>query len=156
MRISVQTPKPIPDLQEIIQTVLEKEVKNVQREYKTTTRTFKMSVVFKARVGQYQAQVWTNNKIYGYLDEGTRPHIIRAKNAPTLAFNTAGFVSKTKPNSINTRAGRAARPPKAFPKQVMHPGFPPRNFTKIIQKRSEKRYANNVRKAVKNALRNRK
>lgn len=73
-----------------------------------------------------------NARIWRFVDEGTRPHVIRAKNAPVLRFRT-GYRAKTlaRPARTVSGGGRATGPwvSKAV---VNHPGNEPRNFTKEI------------------------
>lgn len=96
--------------------------------------------------GNYQLDIYTENRIYGYLDRGTEPHTIAAKKAPTLAFPTQpAFLSKSKPNSLSVRRGKKPVTGFAFPKVVSHPGFPARNYAKLIAKKAGKRFAKELR-----------
>lgn len=142
-----------PQVLKAVQEARRKEARNVQREYESTTRTWKTDVNFEMReVGETTA-VGTTSEIYKYVDGGTRPHIIRPKGNYPLRFNTSGFVAKTVPNRLNPRAGRAAQPPTAHALQVHHPGTKAREFTRLIRKRSQERFARNVDKAVREAVR---
>lgn len=76
--------------------------------------------------------VGTNDPIYGYVDEGTKPHIITPKRARRLVFNVGGR-AKTAPNVIGSTSG-ARGDTRVFAKMVRHPGTKPRNFTKIVQR----------------------
>lgn len=156
IRVKVITPKALPDLHPVIDAVTDKELKDTQREFEKTTKTFKMSVVFKIKRFANGGEVTTNNVIYGYLDGGTKPHVIAPVRAKTLRFNSVGFISKTRPDTLNVRAGRKASPPTRYPLKVHHPGMKARNYSKIIAKRSEDRYARNMQKAIDNALRRKK
>ena len=64
--------------------------------FKKTTRTWndqpRFGIETTRTKGSFSAEIGTNNTIYKWVEEGTRPHIIRAVNAPFLAFNTT-FVS---------------------------------------------------------------
>lgn len=152
-RISPRRRKTI-DLAAIIAVEKPKEAQAIKRDFEATVATWVRKPEFVIENTQYGANIYTTDKIYGYVSGGTRPHVIAAKNAPTLAFNTSGFAPKTAPRIIGSKAGHAAGPPPAFPQQVQHPGTEAREFEKTIQKRSEKRYAQNVRHAI--ALENRK
>jgi len=81
-----------------------------------------------------------------WIDEGTRPHKIKAKNVPLLKFRS-GFSPKTFPNRI------ASFPGGSFgsfvsKKEVNHPGTEPRNLTKTVVKRRRKPFLNNIIKAA--------
>lgn len=73
-----------------------------------------------------------------WLDKGTKPHVIKAKNAPRLAFQT-NFKPKTSPNSLASSSGSKS-PPWAFAKQINHPGTKPRNWTEIALSRRKKKF----------------
>lgn len=76
--------------------------------------------------------VGTDDPIYGYVDEGTKPHIIRPKKARRLVFNVGGR-AKTAPNVIGSTSG-ARGDTRVFARQVQHPGTKPRNFSKLVQR----------------------
>lgn len=142
----------LPNLAAITDKELMAEAKTVQREYKATTRTFKRVKpdfrIKRITTGVYAAG--TDDRIYNYLDKGTRPHIIRAKRAKVLRFNS-NFKSKTVPGRLNPRAGKNTGP-AAFAKQVKHPGTKPRGFTRIIHERSKVRFSTNYQKAIARAM----
>ena len=78
-----------------------------------------------------QKWVWT--------DLGTRPHRIRAKNAPTLRFQI-NFIPSTRPGSFES--GRAASwPPWRAPKEVWHPGTEPRRWTETLTKERKRKFS---------------
>jgi len=137
-----------PQFEAALNKVIEAEAKAVVREYEITTRTWKKRVKFEVKVTPFETlTVGTDNEIYGYVDKGTRPHIIRPKKAKALRFNTV-FRAKTIPNQLTARAGLSA-PPVAIRMEVHHPGNEPRNFTKLIAQRSEARFSRNIARAMK-------
>jgi hypothetical protein len=77
-----------------------------------------------------------------WADQGTRPHVIRARNKPRLLFRTA-FTPKTKPNIISSFNGSRGGG-WASPVSVNHPGTQPRNFSKVIVKRRKKKFIKNI------------
>lgn len=81
-----------------------------------------------------------------WIDEGTKPHKIKAKNVPLLKFRS-GFSSKTFPNRIASFLGGSFGP-FVSKKEVNHPGTEPRNFTKIVVKRRRKKFINSMIKAA--------
>lgn len=106
-------------------------------DYAKTTATWDHGVSFTATtsgdgIGQI---VGTDDRIYGYVDEGTRPHMIRPRKARRLKFAT-GYRAKTSPGVIGSRGGGASGP-IAYARAVRHPGSAARNFTAIIRERSQ-------------------
>lgn len=71
-------------------------------------------------------------KKFRWTDEGTRPHVIRAKKKPFLRFQT-GHQPKTTPGGRFGGPGTATGPWRTT-KQVNHPGTEPRNITDKIKR----------------------
>jgi hypothetical protein len=147
---------PLPDLASIIRKEISKEIKAVRREYQITVRTWKRKPDFEVTETLEEAEVSTDNPIYGYVDKGTKPHVIRPKQAKTLRFNTAGFVSKTVAGRLTPRQGRTAKPPTAYPVEVHHPGTEARGFSALIAKRSQRRLTQAINKAIRLAVQRKK
>ncbi len=143
-----------PDLQKIAQTELRREVVAVKRELLLPTRRWKHKVAFYEKQASGAAssgiEVATDDKPYGWTDRGTKRHLIRPKKARVLAFNSV-FKAKTKPDSLNSNTGKNA-PPVVFAKAVQHPGTKARGFTKLVLKRSRKRFPKAVDKAIRLAV----
>ena len=131
-----------------------REARNVQREYEQVTRTWKNQPDFEITEKDKNIYVETKDKVFGYIDKGTKPHIIKPKRPGyPLRFNTRGFRSKSVPNKLTARAGSPAKPPESRPMFVKHPGFPPRRFTIMIRIRSQARFKKNMDKALANFFR---
>lgn len=129
-----------------------KEAKFAQTEFNKTTSswtgdkpTFKIEVkegidltvnVF-ASGNQEGVQKWV------WLNYGTKPHTIRAKNVPNLVFQT-NFKAKTKVKTFSSGAGGSSPPWRATP-QVNHPGTEARDWTGEIVKIINKRLPKNIR-----------
>ncbi len=128
----------------------------IKREFEKTTRTWKgakpkfevligldskgASVVVGPTGSEKAVLKWV------WIDEGTRPHKIRAKRVPLLKFRS-GFSPKTLPNKIASFLGGSFGP-FVSTKEVDHPGTEPRNLTKIVVKRRRKRFVNSMIKAA--------
>lgn len=95
--------------------------------------------------------VGTDDEIYRYVDEGTRPHTIRPKRAKVLAFN-AGHTAKTMPGVIGSRPGGPFGE-TVFAHEVKHPGTKARNFEKAIKKKRTPWFKREMEKALKIANR---
>ena len=76
--------------------------------------------------------VGPNSDIYTFVDQGTKPHVIEAKNAPRLVFQT-GYSPKTLARPARTVSGGGkATGPVVFAKKVQHPGSEAREFSETI------------------------
>ena len=81
--------------------------------------------------------VKVDSEVYGYVDKGTRAHVIAPKReGGVLAFNSR-FKAKSRPNSLRAYKGMSAGPTR-FAAVVHHPGFAARNFTKLAVERAER------------------
>ena len=98
-----------------------------------------------------------NKEIYGYVTKGTRPHTIRAKKAPVLAFVWGGpgsYAAKTGPGgSWYNGPGFVVGGRETFRKEVRHPGSKPRNLEALVAKREKPWYNKTMEAAWKRAIR---
>jgi hypothetical protein len=122
----------------------------ILKEYGKTVATWRRKPKFEQLIGLDKQQatvlVGTDSEIYKYVDEGTRPHRIVPRRARYLRFQV-GYRAKTVPNVIGSTAGGKFGP-IVYRKAVQHPGFPGRNFTKIIQHRRKKPFRDAMLKAA--------
>lgn len=81
-----------------------------------------------------------------WLDKGTKPHLIRARNKPRLVFK-AGYSPKTKVGAFTSFPGGSYGPTVAT-FQVQHPGTEARGWSKLIVKQRQKRFKQNLAKAA--------
>lgn len=91
-------------------------------------------------------EVSTQDRIWRYVDEGTKAHIITPKMAKVLRF-PGTYTAKTVPGVMTARAGGASGP-DVFAKVVRHPGTKPRNFSKELTKRWQPRSAKRLQQAI--------
>lgn len=78
---------------------------------------------------------------------GVRPHIIRPKRpGGVLAFQT-NYQPHTRPIGRSGGPGRATGP-TVFARQVNHPGFAPRHFSRVINKKLDKRFKQAIDRGV--------
>lgn len=93
--------------------------------------------------------VGPNAQIYEYVDQGTEPHIIAAKNVPFLSFHT-GYVSKTLARPARTVSGGGATTgPRVYAKLVHHPGSEAREFSKVIAEDIQPDFEKSINNAFK-------
>lgn len=89
-------------------------------------------------IGPTGTDLQVNKFVWG--DKGTRPHVIKAKNAPLLKFKTQ-FTPKTTPGTLASRAGSSS-PPWASKKVVNHPGTKARGWSELALRRRKKKFIN--------------
>lgn len=144
---SIATPK---NIVRDLEMAYDDEVKQVKRDFESTTATWREPVKFTViRKSKGVTEVVTDNPIYGYVDKGTRPHIIRPKQAGyPLRFKTAGFRPKTAPRRLGSSAGSPAQAPEAYAMEVHHPGTDARDFSDIIATMSEFRLKKRIDKVL--------
>jgi hypothetical protein len=138
--------------EKVLKAELAAEQKAVLREFKITVSTWKRQPQFEVKEQGGSTTIGTNDPIYGYVNDGTKPHVIRPKKAKRLAFYAGGFVSKTVPNRLQARAGRVASTNPVFAQGVNHPGTQGRDFTGQIQERSLARLVRNLQRRLKQDL----
>ncbi len=140
VKITTITPKHPPVVtaaraQQLIEAMLNDAADETLTLYGNTTRTWNTPVNFYKRRTKFGYSVGTRNKIFAYVDKGTRPHIIKPKGNYPLAFSIGGR-PKTRPGAITSYAGSTGRT-GVFAREVHHPGTKARAFTEAIQKRMD-------------------
>lgn len=116
-----------------IQNGMDASAKAVKVDFGVTTQTWKRKVEFTIQETDEGRIVGTDDEIYGYVNDGTKPHIIVAKNSPTLVFTTP-FGPKTTVRVIGSLAGSRGSTVHR-PKAVKHPGTEAREFDETIAKK---------------------
>jgi len=109
----------------------------IVKDFESTVATWSKKPDFKFTSSSAQntpsltINIETDDPIYGYVDEGTKPHIIAPVKAKRLFFAVGG-TAKTQPNVIGSSAGSKGTSP-VVALVVNHPGTKARNFTKKIE-----------------------
>lgn len=115
--------------------------------YYKTTKTWKHAVRFYSVRARDTLTVFTDDKIYEYVSEGTKPHLIFPRRAKALRFS-AKSRAKTRPRVI--ASGQGSKSGKiVFSKGVIHPGTQAREFHKVIATKWEKKYPTIMRAQIK-------
>lgn len=119
----------------------------VIEDYKKTTSTWTHKPRFFSVRARDTVTVFTDDKIYEYVSEGTKPHLIFPKRAKALRF-AAKSRAKTRPRVI--ASGQGSKSGKViFSKGVIHPGTTAREFHRIIGEKWSKKYPTIMRKHLK-------
>ena len=88
---------------------------------------FKNPNVYSIRI----APTGRNAPIWTYVDKGTKPHEIAAKNVPYLKFQT-GYSARTAPVAKTNQGTGTASGPWVTAAVVQHPGTEARKFTETL------------------------
>jgi len=122
--------------------------KDIQIDFKVTTQTWKHKPDFPiTSPAEYTRRVATDDEIYGYVNDGTRPHVILPKKpGGRLRFNTP-FTSKTLPSQIMSRPGSTGAN-TIFSRGVQHPGTEARTFDVAIKAKWDKEFGVIMQRAV--------
>ncbi len=120
--------------------------KDIQIDFKVTTQTWDHKVDFPIQQpSAYRRIVATDDEIYGYVNDGTRPHRILPKGK-MLRFNTP-FRPKTLPNKIMSGPGSKGTA-VVFSRGVNHPGTKARKFDVAIKDKWDKEFGVIMQRAV--------
>lgn len=130
----------------------------IRRDFQKTVRTWKKQPDFivsqRKILGGYIYSCYTENEIYMYVNNGTKPHIIRATRGVNfvtpLAFNYP-YTAKTRPGVLKSfKGGKGSNFAQAI--EVQHPGTKARKFDEIIQKRFKERWVRESNRIMRNYL----
>lgn len=119
-----------------IRSALRETADGAQDDFERTTATWENRPTFEIVETPTGIVVGTDDQIYQYVDEGTRPHIIAPKAGKALRF-MGGHRAKTAPRVIGSGSGGASGPVIIRRIAVQHPGTKARDFTEVISKKAE-------------------
>ena len=153
LKLTAITPKNLPTSKQYLDAMhkaVMKSARLVERDFASTTKTWEHQPQFTVAVTQtgnnYEVTAGTNDKIYGYVDAGTRAHVIRAKRSKYLRFSS-GYRAKTRVGVIGSNPGGPFGD-TVYASQVNHPGFEGRKFTLKIKQRRQKTMEQEIAQAV--------
>lgn len=127
--------------------------KAVKVDFKVTTRTWKTPVDFSIDAPTpYVRRVYTTNRIYIFVNFGTKPHTIRPRNKKVLAWSGGRRSPKTKPGAIKSNKGRSGRGATVFARAVRHPGTDARKFDEVIVKKWQEEFPRILQRAIDSVL----
>jgi hypothetical protein len=124
------------------------------RNYRRTVNTWRKKPQFDA-IAEYtesgfEILVGTDDKIYAYVDRGTRPHVIRPRGPWPLRFKS-GYSAKTTPRVLSSSPG-GAEGPTVYAREVFHPGTQAREFTDEIYKVVDQQARDLAMKKIRTAI----
>lgn len=130
--------------------------KDIEKDFKKTTETWKNKPKFERVVSvdpNVEVLVGTDDEIYGYVNDGTKPHPIFPNRAKALSFRWGGkgsYRAKTKPRVIGSTPGGSSGPLVHFP-YVQHPGTKARKFDQTIEKKWRAPFKRRMEQAMRRA-----
>ncbi len=95
------------------------------------TSTFSIRPVVEIEKAPLKREIFTTDQKYIWLDQGTRPHVIEARN-PRGRLKFQGRTPKTTPFNFTASQG-GSNGEVQFAKRVQHPGTDPRGWTELIE-----------------------
>ena len=153
LKITALKPPKMPTgeaYEKAIQKAVLKSAKLIIKDFQSTTRTWihkpEFDITTTEQDGGYSITAGTDDKIYGYVNNGTKAHAIRPKRSKYLRFSS-GYKAKTRVGVIKSYTGGSFGN-DVFSKGVMHPGFIGRRFDKAIAKRREVTIHQEIEQAI--------
>jgi len=137
-------------------TAIHEMEREIRSEFEKTVESWDKKPKFQSEItlkGGPAALVGTDDEVYGYVNNGTPPHVIAAKSGKSLAFQWRGpgsYRPKTRPRIIGSSAGGPTGD-TVYPKAVQHPGTEAREFDKTIQIKMTPRFKKRMEEAMRDA-----
>lgn len=133
-----------------IENALTGAARAAKADFETTTATWEHQPAFDIQVSAPGERViGTDDRIYSYLDQGTRPHdIAPRKPGGLLRFSASGFRPKTRPGYIGSNKGATGSSGPVFTRRVRHPGITARGFATAIQKKWQRELPVTFQRAI--------
>lgn len=117
-------------------------------DFGVVTQTWRRTPAFAIEKEPNARTVATEDQVFGFVDDGTKPHLIAPRNGKALRFGVP-FSAKTVPGVIASRAGSTGGSVIIRRKPVRHPGTKARNFSQTI---AQKWRDGQLRKAIQTAI----
>jgi hypothetical protein len=134
---------------------LQKTSKDILFDFEATAWNWKHKVKFtrEVSVGPNSADilVGTDDEIYGYVDQGTKAHVVEAKHAKMLHYWVGG-TPKTQPGVMVSGAGSPGNKEIFIRKNKKSTKTITRKFTKTIQKEWKPKFKSRMEKAMHEAV----
>lgn len=122
--------------------------KGALADFEVTVLTWQHTVQFVTLAPNAGSRiVGTDDEIYGYVNDGTRAHIIAPKNGKALAFPGGGFRPKTRKGYIGSNKGSKGGAVIVRP-IVHHPGTTARKFDVAIAEKWRKQLPIVMQRAI--------
>lgn len=133
-----------------VKAQLLREQKKNARELQRATATWKNPLQLEIDDTDEGATISTDDQRYEWVDEGTKPHDIRPRNARVLRFLPGNGVRSEIARRKNNAARRDAQ--AVYTRQVRHPGIKPRSITERVMAKRRIPIVSAVEDAVEKAI----
>lgn len=162
MAISIRVSVKIPELvinSKLVQHAIERKMQtktgpDLQKEFKKTVEGWSNPPPFNPHVyhgRDLRTVVYTESERYGWVNNGTEPHVIVPKSVRGLLWFRPGYRAATRPGVIGS-----SRPSSFGDKtaawRVYHPGIEPRNFDQIIGEAYADTFVEDIQDAISMAV----
>lgn len=111
-----------------------------------TTTTWTTNVRFYTKRTKYGRGIYSRSQVWDWVDQGTKPHVIRPKGPWPLRFRVGGR-PKTRPRYLTSYSGSPGNEWRAS-QGVQHPGTEPRNFSQRVKEETDKLLPKAMREAI--------
>lgn len=122
-------------LEQAIENALTGSAKAAKVDFDVTTQTWDRRPDFTIDSEPGKRTISTENEIYGYVNDGTRPHIIAPKNPGGMLVFGVPSGAKTQVRTIGSGAGSKGSTIVRTRKPVQHPGTDAREFDQVIKEK---------------------
>lgn len=131
-----------------VKAALDKTAKKAEKLLLQPTQTWDHKASFETKNKGESVTVLTDDPVYNYLEDGTRPHQING--SPALAFPNT-FSAKTTVGSLNSAPGTSGGS-TVYASTISHPGVTARNFTEQVIKQIEPEFVKDIQNALDDAI----
>lgn len=134
---------------EVKKAVLDQQKRNA-RAIKQATASWKKKLELEIEETDEGVTISTDDPRYLWVDEGTKPHEIKPRNAKALRFLPG---NKVRSEIARRQKNAAQRDAKAvFTKSVMHPGIRPRSITELVLAKRQLAMVSAIEAAIEKAI----
>jgi len=134
IKMKVITPPPFKSeaIEKRLNQAAKRTVDLAKKEFAKTYATWKHKPKWRRKVRGANWEYWTEDEIYGWVNDGTRgPYPIPKAGKGLLVFKP-GYKAKTVPKILYSRTGGSFGDTVFMVGQVMHPGIEAREFDKTV------------------------
>lgn len=153
VKVTVTAPKSVLDKRKVLgaaEAGLDAVAKEAQDLLTKPTGSWQHKPKMRTAKGKGWRAAGTDDKIYRFVNDGTKAHVIRPRRGKLLAFGPSK--PKTRPGSLTPRKGGRAKKAKTFVQQVNHPGTKARKFDEAAAKKLQRTIAKAIQAEITKAL----
>lgn len=131
-----------------IKNGMDAEAKRVESDLAATVQTWDNPAEFTiTSSGPYTRRITTTHAVWVMLNKGTRPHIIRPKNAKVLTWMGNNYRAKTRAGQLKSLKG-GNNNTIVYAKEVQHPGTEAREWNIAAADKSKRFFAATMQRAI--------